>query len=101
MGDISRVRSVWSGFPGGPGVTTMFFVDTATAVASLHTFWNDLKGLFPTDVHIQVENAGDTLESTTGALSGAWSSDAVASVVGTSAEKYSAPSGACINWLTE
>jgi len=101
MTEISRVRSVWTGFPGGPGVTTMYFLDTATAVADLRTFWALFSGALPADVHIQVENAGDIIEDSTGALTGAWSSESVAVVNGASTEAYSAPSGACINWLTE
>src|ERR1017187_388180 len=101
MGDISRVRSAWTGFPGGPGVTTMYFVDTATACAELKTFWEAVKGLLPSDVRILVENAGDTVDSVTGALTGAWSADAETATVGDSSDKYSAPAGAVINWNTE
>lgn len=101
MADIYRVRSIWSGFSGGPGVSTMFFLDVATAVASVHTFWTDLVGQFPDDVHIQVENSGDIIDDATGDLTGAWSADAVASVNGSSGGVYSAPSGAVVDWLTE
>ena len=101
MTEIYRVRSVWSGFPGGPGVSTMYFLDVATAVASVHTFWNDIKGLLPSDVNIQVENAGDIIEDSTGALTGAWTADAVSGVGGTDSGTYTAPAGACINWNTE
>ena len=101
MTELSRVRSVWSGFPGGPGVTTMYFLDTATAVASVHAFWTTLGGMLPGDVSIQVQNAGDIIEDSTGALTGAWSATAVAAVGGGSSNKYAAPAGAVINWLTE
>lgn len=101
MTEISRLRSIWSGFPGGPGVTTMYFLDTATAVGSVHDFWDGIKGLLPSDVHIQVENAGDIIEDTTGALTGAWSSAAATVVNGDASDKYAAPAGAVVNWLTE
>lgn len=101
MTEISRLRSVWTGFPGGPGVTTMFFLDTATAVESVHTLWTDLASRFPIDVHIQVENSGDIIEDTTGDLTGSWSADAVAVVNGSSSDSYAAPAGGVIDWITE
>lgn len=101
MTEIYRVRSVWTGFPGGPGVTAHYFLDVATACASLGTFWHDLYMQLPSDVHIQVENAGDILEDSTGALTGAWSAAAVSVVNGDNSARYSAPVGACIDWNTE
>lgn len=100
MGDISRVRSTWTGFLGAPGVTTMYFVDTSTAVESVHAFWASMSGDIPGDVDIQVESAGDTIESTTGALTGAWVSDPVAVVHCGGSGVYAAPVGACVDWLT-
>lgn len=101
MTELYRLRSNWTGFPGAPGVTTMFFLDVATAVASVHTFWTDLAMRFPVDVHIQVENAGDIIEDTNGHLTGAWSADAVAIVNGSSDDSYAAPVGAVVDWNTE
>lgn len=101
MTELSRLRTVWSGFPGGPGVTTMYFLDTATAVASVHAFWATLAGIIPADVNLQVQNSGDVIEDSTGALTGAWTASAVAVIGGGDGEKYAAPAGACINWLTE
>ena len=101
MTDIYRVRSVWSGFPGGPGVTTMFFLDVATAVASVHTFWTDISDRLPLDVHVQVQNVGDIINDETGDMTGAWSAESVTVVNGASDNPYAAPVGACINWLTE
>jgi len=101
MTEIYRVRSGWTGFPGGPGVTTMYFLDVATAVASVHTFFNDVSNRIPSDVTIQVENTGEILEDTTGDMTGAWSSDAVAGVNGVMSGKYAAPVGACVDWNTD
>lgn len=100
MTDLYRVRSVWSGFPGGPGVTTMFFLDIATAIPDLRAFWDGLKAHIPTDVHIQVENAGDVINDTNGDLVSAWSTGSVAEVVGTGAGTYAAPAGGVIDWQT-
>lgn len=79
----------------------MYFLDTATAVASVHAFWASLSSRLPDDVHIQVENFGDIIEDTTGDLTGSWSADAVAIVDGSATDAYAAPCGAVINWNTE
>lgn len=101
MTTLCRVRSVWSGFRGGPGVTTMYFLDTSTCVEDLHTLWTAINAHLPDDVSIQVENTGDTIESTTGDLVGTWpASDEVAPVVGLNVDAYAAPVGAVVNWLT-
>jgi hypothetical protein len=101
MPEIYRVRTGWTGFIGGPGVTTMYFLDVATAVASVHTFWSELLSRFPTDVHLQVENVGDIIEDSTGEMTGAWSADAVGSLTGTGDGNYAAPAGCVVNWLTD
>jgi hypothetical protein len=100
MTDISRVRSVWSGFPGAPGVTTMYFTSTDTVVENLHAFWAAMSGDLPGDVNIQVESSGDILDSATGNLLDTWTSDPVASVACGGGGGYSAASGAVVDWLT-
>lgn len=101
MTELYRLRTTLTGFPGGPGVATMFFLDVATAVSSVHSFWTTVKAGMPSDVNLQVENTGDIIEDTTGALTGAWGATAVSSLSGVGTGPYSAPSGACITWLTD
>lgn len=101
MTEISRLRTAWTGFIGGPGVSTMYFLDTLTAVASVHDFWAALLSRFPVDVMLQVENIGDVIEDTTGEMTDSWSADSVGVLAGTGSGNYAAPSGACINWLTD
>lgn len=100
MVDVSRVRTSWTGFRGAPGVTTMYFLDTATCVESLHAFWTSMAGDLPGDVVIQVEDSGDIIDSETGDLTGSWVSDAVDPINGAGGNGYAAPVGACIDWLT-
>lgn len=101
MTDLYRVRTVLSGFPGGPGIATMYSLDVATFVASLHTFWNDIAARVPSDFHAQVQNTGDIITDTTGELTGAWSASSVASVTGSDSAAYAAPAGAVVRWQTE
>lgn len=101
MTAISRVRTTFTGLPGGAGVATHYFLDTDTAVASLHTFWGALAGLFPAGLQIQVISAGDTIEDTNGELTGAWGASAVAVVNGGGTSSYAAPVGGLVTWGTD
>ena len=100
MTELYRVRTALTGFPGGPGVATMYFLDVATAVASVDTFWADVHDRYPEVMSAHVENAGDIIEDTTGDLTGAWSATAVGSHAGGGTGPYAAPAGACITWNT-
>jgi len=79
----------------------MYFVDVATAVASVHAFWLDCAPLIAGGAQLQVENFGDILDSTTGALTDTWTADPVAVVSAGGGGPYSAPSGLVIDWLTQ
>lgn len=100
MVDLSRVRASWSGFNGGPGVSTFYTTSTDTIVESLHAFFTSMAGDLPGDVNIQVEDTGDIIDSVTGELLDTWVSDPVSPVVGGGGNGYAAPAGAVINWLT-
>lgn len=89
-----------TGFPGGPGVATMYFLDANTAAASVSSFWNNLMNLIPADVSITPEAFGDTIEDSTGVLTGSWASGASAQHQGNIAGAYSAPSGGVVTWTT-
>lgn len=101
MTTLQRVRVKWNGFIGAPGVSTFYATSAATLVPQLHTFFAAIAGYFPTVVSIQVENTGDELEDTTGALVGSWNTGAVAPVTGTGGGPYSAVSGALVQWFTD
>jgi hypothetical protein len=100
MTDLTRVRSVFSGFPGGDGVATMYFLDNATCVASVRSFWDSVKGFIPRDVTIHVDNAGDTIDEVTGDLTGTWLSPVEDDVHCTSNDAYAAPVGGLVTWKT-
>lgn len=100
MALLERVRVALTGFPGGPGVNTFYFLDTATALTSLKNMYLSLAGYLPSDVHVQVQNTGDIIESTTGAITGAWQSPPVPEVIGTFTGVYAAPVGFMAGWET-
>ncbi len=100
MTTIARIRTVLTGFPGGPGVATMYSINTATFPASLRAFWVACANAMAQGVQIQVEGSGDLIEDTTGVITGAWSGATPAVVGSPSAGAYSAPSGAVVDWLS-
>lgn len=97
---MNRVRVAWSGFSGGPGLSTFYFGDAAAALGPLRTFFNSMANLLPSGVLINIHETGDTLESTTGAISGQWAGSGQATVAGIGTTDYAAPVGAQVSWLT-
>ena len=100
MTAIQRLRTTLSGFIGGPGVSTMYFVDAAASVAAVRAFWNSFASSMPQDVTIQVEAQGDIIEDSTGAITGGWTGSPVTAVVGGISSGYSAPVGTSVRWNT-
>ena len=78
----------------------MYFLDTTTAVASLHTFWSAVSGYLPGDVSVMVEAEGDEINDVDGVITGAWSADPVAIIPGGGSGGYAAPVGALFTWST-
>lgn len=97
---INRIRCAWTGFVGGPGVSTFYSLDPATDLPLLHGFFDGIKTLLPDTVTITIEPTGDVLDETTGNLTGAWSEDGPAQVDGTVSGGYGAPMGLVVIWET-
>lgn len=100
MTQLFRQRTVLTGFPGGPGVATMYFLDVATAIESVSALWGTLSNNMPTDVIITPERTGDIIEDTTGALVGQWQGGVVTAHQGANGGAYAAPAGAVLSWRT-
>ena len=100
MSVLQRQRVVWSGFPGGPGISTFYFGDAALSQSSLRNFFANLAPFIPIDVSMTVEAGGDTIEAETGALVGVWAGAAAVGVSGSGTGSYAAPAGASITWTT-
>lgn len=100
MTTLSRVRIAWTGFPGAPGVTTLYSTATIPNLAAIRTAFAAFAAAMPNTVHGAVESAGDIIEDTTGDLVGAWSSSSVTGFDGTVVGGYAGPAGAVISWRT-
>lgn len=100
MATIERYRVGWTGFTGSPGVSTFYFFGAVDPAGSLHAMFDAIKARFPNTVTWSFPAQGDTIDDSTGQLNGSFSSAGAASVTGTDAGVYSAPSGAVIRWST-
>lgn len=100
MATLTRIRATWTGFSGGPGVSTFYSLGSISAVPDIRALFLGLATYLPTDVQIQVENVGDLINDVNGELTGAWSVDPVLPVNGTSPGPYAAPVGVMAKWTT-
>jgi hypothetical protein len=101
MVDISRVRVNWTGFVGGPGVSTFYFLDTSTVMEPLHIFLTHMATKIPPDVTMRIADSGDKVNEVTGAISGTWTEDLTDPIVGTGDPRYAAPLGFIVVWSTD
>jgi hypothetical protein len=84
MVQISRIRVAWSGWPGGPGVSTFFTAapPTSAQLTALRTLFDGLKNSIPSGITMQVENTGQQIDTTTGKAVDVWTGPAQAVVKG-------------------
>lgn len=99
---IHRVKVLWTGMPGAPGVST-HYLGSAPAAADLtafRTFYNALIAGLPNTLTLTIPGSGDILDETTGTITGTWTATAPSTVVGTAASGYAAPVGTLAHWVT-
>jgi hypothetical protein len=100
MTTIDRLRVSWTGFSGGPGVSTFFATAAADLMGPLNDWLFSMANNIPPDVTLTIEPEVDQIEDTTGVL--------VDSAVITPGDArhgigdavYAAPVGLVSNWLT-
>lgn len=103
MSNLYRLRVTWGGSPViGPGVSTFYSISAGTGYAdAVYDFFNTSPLLFPSGTTITVPDNGETIESTTGALTGTWSSPGEGgTVTGTETGSYSKGVGMRVRWIT-
>jgi len=100
MATLRRVPVTWTTGPGGTGASIFFTEDPDDATAALGTFFNAIKGLFPTYVSWSIPSSGDTLNDLTGHLVGSWSGGTAASITGTGGGASAAGTGMFVRWYT-
>lgn len=108
---MAKVTINWTGFPGGPGYSNLYFSDLTgtgavdqtmvdTAVARVETWLAYWRNRLPIAVTTGVDPTVEAVESSTGALQGFWTASVAAPAPGLGVASFSAPSGACVSWYT-
>lgn len=111
MADMAKVTINWTGFPGGPGYTNLFFRDFAGggaidqtivdgAVTKADAFLVAIRPLIPTTVTVGVNPTVEAIEETDGSLQAFFTGTPSAAAVGSGGTSYVGPAGACISWYT-
>lgn len=102
MANVIRVRTVLSGWPGGPGLNTFYFgtasgvvgnTEAADVCARVRSYWDSIKAIFPTSFRAQVSGAPDTLDIASGTLTGTLNGGSPAVVAGTGGASYNMYAG--------
>lgn len=100
---MSRFRVDWTGFPGGPGISTFYnaggLSDNAF-VTSLHDLFDQVKSHIPNTVTWTFPSSSDQIDEATGDLLGSSPLTQPANVVGGDLNVYAAPVGIEMRWNT-
>lgn len=101
MTDIQRQRIVWTGFPGGPGLTTLYFDDAAAAQDAVRDWLGAMGTTLPSDVTLTMQPGGDVISAENGALTAVWAGTVHPPVVGSAPSSvHAAPAGYLVRWET-
>lgn len=100
MTSLAKAQVLWTGFTGGPGVSTFYFDAATPNVAALRTFFEAIKAQIASTVTLKYPASGLQIDSITGQPIGSWSSTPPADTVCSGAGAYSAAVGAVVNWRT-
>jgi hypothetical protein len=99
---INRVRVVWSGWQGAPGLSTFHFDGTGTPpLAAVSTFFNAIKTQIPSSVKFDIQNTGQTIDPVTGALVGSWSGPAQTQIAASGVGSSMVAQGAQVAWKSD
>lgn len=101
MVDLKRVRVAWTGWVGGPGVSTFLFeTEQAPPLADLRTMFAAWAPIIPSGITLTIEPTGQVISSTTGKGVSAWAATAPTPIGCTGTGGYAAPAGAYVSWRT-
>lgn len=100
---LHRVVVEWSG-PSvvGRAVNVLHFAgdNPLNSVAAILSAYANLDAILPGGVSIRVPGSGDTIDDTTGALTGVWSATGSGTTSSSGAGNAGGGVGACISWTT-
>jgi hypothetical protein len=101
--DMNVIRIAWTGFSGGPGVSTFYCDGSAQPdLASLRTFLLNLAGVAPTGVTLTFPSSGESIDPSDGSLVGNWTvATPPATVPGTGSGAVCTAQGCMVSWTTD
>lgn len=108
---MAKVTINWSGLPGGPGYTNLYFTDISggsnidqtivdSAVSKTDAWLAAFRTSIPNSITTGVSATVEAVDEASGALQAFYTGTPAAAAVGTGGTAYSAPSGAVISWYT-
>jgi len=101
MADIERIKVVWSGLTGLPGLSVFYGDAGGSANADIKTFFTSIAALFPTPLTWTIPGNGDLVDDATGTLTGIWTNTGGGGTVNAAGSPpYAAGVGAYVNWET-
>jgi outer membrane receptor for ferric coprogen and ferric-rhodotorulic acid len=111
MGNILKVTAAWSGFTGSPGYSNFYFREANpgaswdqgafAAADKVHTFFNELKHIFPPNVAWKINTDVPVIDENNGEMQEVANAGPRNTLQATGpAQSYSAASGAVVTWRT-
>ena len=102
MATLNRLRVDWGGtVVVGPGLSTFYFTGSMAGVpAAVVALYTALITYAPSGLQWTIPSSGDTIEDSTGALTGGWTASGGSTVNATGSGAWAAGAGARIVWGT-
>lgn len=97
---MHRIRVVWNGFIGSPGVSTFYSQDASVGLPAVHALFLSLQSHLPPSVNLSFPGSGDTVESDTGVVNGSWLTSGFTTLIGSGDGHFAARTGYVLSWTT-
>ena len=100
MAALYRLTVRMDGWPGAPGYMSFYCLTATPFRSAVIAFVDHIRTIMPAAISFTVPNQLDVLEDSTGELTGIETEGTEYVAPGTASGNFSAPSGACIVWIT-
>jgi hypothetical protein len=97
---LRKVPVTWQTGAGGTGVSIFYTQFGTDVTVELGTFFNAIKGNFPSAVTWAIPSSGDVIDEVTGKITGAWTGGTAGGTAGSTNVAYAAGTGVYIRWQT-
>lgn len=104
---IMKITAEWSGFPGAPGYTNLYFMgggglitDAQQCADRVRRAFGHLVPLFPTNMNIQINSEVPVIDESTGMITDFRTVTPPTKIGGGGTGGYAGPTGAVVTWRT-